>query len=65
MLTGRYEHNNRMSSLTAGGCMHMNSSRFDNPGFWEDSHVVRLHKLGYTTGFFGKGTHDHHLEATA
>jgi hypothetical protein len=54
MLTGRYEHNNRVSSLAGGGCMHMNSSRFDNPDFWESSSVVRLHKLGYTTGFFGK-----------
>ena len=50
MLTGRYEHNNRVSSLAGGGCMHMNSSRVDNPDFWTTSHVVRLHKLGYTTG---------------
>jgi hypothetical protein len=54
MLTGRFEHNNRVSSLAGGGCMHMNSSRFDNPGFWTGSHPVRLHKLGYLTGFFGK-----------
>ena len=34
--------------------MHMNSSRFENPEFWAGAHPVRLHKLGYTTGFFGK-----------
>lgn len=54
MLTGRYEHNNKVSSLASGGCMHMNVSRFDNPEFWEISHPVRLHGLGYTTGLFGK-----------
>eukprot|EP01051_Picozoa_sp_SAG22_P001741 SAG22_NODE_72_length_22344_cov_95.586559_8_plen_259_part_00 len=54
MLTGRYEHNNRVSSLAGGGCMHQNSSRVTNPGFWSTSHPVRLHKLGYTTAFFGK-----------
>ena len=54
MLTGKYEHNNRMRSLKDGGCMHMNSSREVNPAFWLQSHPVRLHKMGYTTGFFGK-----------
>ena len=34
--------------------MHMNVSRFDNPQFWNISHPVRLHELGYTTGLFGK-----------
>jgi len=36
----------------------MNSSRFDNPGFWETSPLVRLHKVGYTTGMFGKVLND-------
>ena len=36
------------------GCMWMNSSRDDNPGFWETSPLVRLHNVGYTTGMFGK-----------
>ena len=26
----------------------------DNPGWWEDSFVLALHKAGYTTGLFGK-----------
>jgi len=34
--------------------MHMNSSRFENPDFWSTSSIVRLHKLGFTTAFFGK-----------
>ena len=44
MLTGRFEHNNRVTSLAGGGCMHMNSSRVTNPEFWTTSHVVRLHE---------------------
>ena len=58
MLTGRFEHNNRMASLADGGCMHMNTSRVDNPGFWDTSPLVRLHKVGYTTGMFGKVLND-------
>ena len=51
----RYEHNNKVSSLTAGGCMYQNSSRANNPDFWLDSHIKRLHDdHGYTTGMFGK-----------
>ena len=54
MLTGRYEHNNRVTSHETKGCMWQNSSRADNPGFWENGVVKQLHDHGYTTGFFGK-----------
>lgn len=34
--------------------MRMNSSRVDNPSFWERSFIKSLHSKGYTTGVFGK-----------
>jgi len=55
MLSGRYQHNNRVSGPSAPGCMRQNTSRVDNPRFWEDSFVRRLHdEHGYATGLFGK-----------
>eukprot|EP00041_Stephanoeca_diplocostata_P003934 m.39508 g.39508 ORF g.39508 m.39508 type:complete len:609 (-) comp14720_c0_seq1:149-1975(-) len=54
MLSGRYEHNNRVKDPTVTGCMRQNTSRATNPGFWENSVVMHLHNAGYTTGMFGK-----------
>lgn len=55
MLTGRYEHNNRIAPAKQDtGCMWQNSSRSENPEFWEYSVVKQLHNKGYTTGLFGK-----------
>ena len=34
--------------------MRMNTSRVDNPEWWEGSFVLALHQAGYTTGLFGK-----------
>jgi N-acetylglucosamine-6-sulfatase len=64
ILSGRVYHNNKATSANAswqspGGekfmCMHMNTSRTLNPGFWQESFVNRLYREhGYTTGMFGK-----------
>ena len=65
MLSGRYQHNNRMdnnvgppegcSRSSLHCCMRQNVSRADNPGFWDGSFVRRLHDdHGYLTGVFGK-----------
>ena len=63
-MSGKYVHNNKVSSVTAGGCMRMNTSRCEgsdckgysgNPSFWTDSFMHRLrYDHGYTTGVFGK-----------
>lgn len=54
LLSGRFEHNNRVSGPNEGGCMRMNTSRDDNPMWWKRSFVRTLHEQGYTTGLFGK-----------
>jgi len=58
MLSGRYQHNNHVSGPDAGGCMRQNTSRYDNPSFWEHSVVTQLNRKGYTTGMFGKVLND-------
>merc|ERR1719192_790194 len=55
LLSGRFEHNNRVNGPNAGGCMRMNTSQEENPMWWKRSFVRTLHnKYGYTTGLFGK-----------
>jgi N-acetylglucosamine-6-sulfatase len=54
LLSGRYVQNNRVETNEMGGCMRMNTSRADNPGWWESSLVPALHAAGYETGMFGK-----------
>mmetsp|Transcript_93642 Transcript_93642/g.180696 ORF Transcript_93642/g.180696 Transcript_93642/m.180696 type:complete len:581 (+) Transcript_93642:35-1777(+) len=54
LLSGKYTHNVKSASRDADGCMHMNTSRVQNPGFWADSFIPALKKQGYTTGLFGK-----------
>lgn len=58
MLSGRYEHNNHVATPSSGGCMRQNTSRVDNPSFWEHSVVKQLHDHGYITGAFGKVLND-------
>eukprot|EP01065_Artemidia_motanka_P024764 TRINITY_DN2966_c0_g1_i1.p1 TRINITY_DN2966_c0_g1~~TRINITY_DN2966_c0_g1_i1.p1 ORF type:complete len:503 (+),score=186.63 TRINITY_DN2966_c0_g1_i1:76-1584(+) len=59
LLSGRWNHNNKVKDNEASGCMRMNTSRVDNPQWWENSFVSHLHKeLGYTTGLFGKVLND-------
>jgi len=63
-MSGKYVHNNKVSSVSAGGCMRQNTSRCEgsdckgysgNPSFWTDSFIHRLrYDHGYTTGIFGK-----------
>ena len=50
LVTGRYVHNNKVKDHTSGGCMRMNSSRVENPSFWQRSFIKSLHSKGYTTG---------------
>jgi arylsulfatase A-like enzyme len=59
MLSGKYQHNNRVSGPTAAGCMRQNTSQDDNPQWWQHSFVKTLHDHGYATGLFGKVTHAH------
>ena len=55
LVTGRFVHNNKVRSASAGGCMRMNSSRVDNPAFWANSFVRALSvDHGYKVGVFGK-----------
>lgn len=54
LLSGRYVHNNKVSSVQDGGCMRMNTSRADNREFWYKSFVRKLSEGGYKTGVFGK-----------
>lgn len=54
LLSGRYVHNNRVSGPKEPGCMRMNTSRVDNPAWWQASLVKALYDSGYTTGLFGK-----------
>jgi len=55
LLSGRFEHNNRVSGPKESGCMRMNTSRDTNPMWWEQSFVHTLHyDYGYVTGLFGK-----------
>ena len=54
LLSGRYVHNNRVSGPKDPGCMRMNTSRGDNPEWWQGSFVKALHDSGYPTGLFGK-----------
>jgi len=54
LLSGRWNHNNKMS-FGGKGCMFMNTSRDDNPAFWEHSLPARLRRdHGYATAMFGK-----------
>eukprot|EP00937_MAST-01D_sp_MAST-1D-sp2_P005871 g5871.t1 len=54
LLSGRWNHNNK-GRFGYKGCMFMNTSRDDNPGFWERSLPARLRRdHGYATGMFGK-----------
>jgi N-acetylglucosamine-6-sulfatase len=55
LLSGRWNHNNKVAALDQGGCMSMNTSRDDNPAFWESSLPARLRRdHGYATALFGK-----------
>lgn len=55
LLSGRWNHNNKVLAQTDKGCMGMNTSRDHNPEFWTDSIVSKLHRdHGYATGMFGK-----------
>ena len=55
LLSGRWNHNNKVASQQDKGCMFMNTSRDDNPAFWESSLPARLRRdHGYATGLFGK-----------
>lgn len=59
LLSGKYTHNVKSRSQGAQGCMHMNTSRVENPGFWEGSFIRSLNlDHGYTTGLFGKVLND-------
>lgn len=54
LLSGRYVHNNRVSTLGGGGCMRMNTSAVTNPEWWGNTLPNRLGQAGYTVGLFGK-----------
>lgn len=54
LLTSRYEHAVRVDDRAAQGCMRVNVSLADNPGFYNKSWVRSLHAAGYRTGAFGK-----------
>lgn len=56
LLSGRWNHNNKVDGVGAyRGCMTMNTSRDENPAFWESSLVSKLRvDHGYATGLFGK-----------
>lgn len=55
LLSGRFEHNNRVSGPKEPGCMRMNTSQDTNPMWWKRSIVHTLHyDYGYVTGLFGK-----------
>ena len=45
LVTGRYVHNNKVKDHFSGGCMRMNSSRVDNPQFWERSFIKSLYRF--------------------
>ena len=57
LLSGRYFHNNKVetSGSDENACMRTNTSRSENPAFWQSGLISTLHnKFGYTTGVFGK-----------
>ena len=39
LLSGRYEHNNKVNSAADGGCMRQNTSAATNPGYWSNTFV--------------------------